>query len=129
MALLTPDDLININKQLQEADSAVRRVTGLDIKGICKALYGTSQSSEKVGIVPVTSGNGIIGNFSASLHAITQYFGFDSFVTDSPDVSGYYEAVRNGAEIILMADDTLSSRITSTMEKSPITSLHRHDLR
>ena len=95
----------NINRQLQEADSAVRRVTGLDIKGVCKALYGTSPCSEKVGIVPVTSGNGIIGNFSASLHAITQYFGFDSFVTDMPDVSGYYEAVRNGAEIILMADD------------------------
>lgn len=47
----------------------------------------------------------IIGNFSASLHVITQYFGFDGFVTDMPDVSGYYEAVQNGAEIILMADD------------------------
>lgn len=105
MALLTPHDLININKQLQEADSAVRRVTGLDIKGVCKALYNTSPGSQKVGIVPVTSGNGIIGNFSASLHAITQYFGFDSFVTDMPDVSGYYEAVWNGADIILMADD------------------------
>ncbi|HEY3360882.1 MAG TPA: 3-methylornithyl-N6-L-lysine dehydrogenase PylD [Methanosarcina sp.] len=105
MALLTPDDLININKQLQEADSAVQRVTGLDIKSVCKALYGTSPGSEKVGIVPVTSGNGIIGNFSASLQAITQYFGFDDFVTDMPDVSGYYEAVQNGAEIILMADD------------------------
>jgi len=105
MALLTPNDLININKQLQEADSTVQIVTGLDIKGICKALYGTSPSSEKVGIVPVTSGNGIIGNFSASLNAITQYFGFESFVTDMPDVSGYYEAVRDGAEIILMADD------------------------
>jgi len=105
MALLTPNDLININKQLQEADSVVKGVTGLDIKGVCQALYGTSTSSEKVGIVPVTSGNGIIGNFSASLHAITQYFGFDSFVTDMPDVSGYYEAVQNGAEIILMADD------------------------
>jgi len=105
MALLTPEDLKNINRQLQEADSAVLRVTGLDIKGVCKALYDTSPCSEKVGIVPVTSGNGIIGNFSASLHAITQYFGFDSFVTDMPDVSGYYEAVRNGAEIILMADD------------------------
>lgn len=105
MALLTPDDLININKQLQEADSAVWRVTGLDIKGVCKALYNTSPGSEKIGIVPVTSGNGIIGNFSASLHAITQYFGFDSFVTDMPDVSGYYEAVRNGADVILMADD------------------------
>ena len=105
MALLTPEDLENINKQLHEANSTVRRVTGLDIKGVCKALYGTSPGSEKVGIVPVSSGNGIIGNFSASLHAITQYFGFDSFVTDMPDVSGYYEAVQNGADIILMADD------------------------
>jgi len=105
MALLTSEDLKNINRQLEEADSAVQRVTGLDIKEICKALYGTSPCCEKIGIVPVTSGNGIIGNFSASLHAITQYFGFDSFVTDMPDVSGYYEAVRNGAEIILMADD------------------------
>ena len=105
MALLTPDDLKDINKQLQEADSIVWKVTGLDIKGVCKALYGTSPNSEKVGIVPVTSGNGIIGNFSASLHAITQYFGFDSFVTNMSDVSGYYEAVRSGADIILMADD------------------------
>jgi len=105
MALLTSEDLKNINRQLEEADSAVRRVTGLDIKEVCKALYGTSPGCEKVGIVPVTSGNGIIGNFSASLHAITQYFGFESFVTDMPDVSGYYEAVQKGAEIILMADD------------------------
>lgn len=105
MALLTPEDLENINKQLQEADSAVRRVTGLDIKGICKDFYGTTPCCEKIGIIPVTSGNGIIGSFSESLHAITSYFGFDSFVTDMPDVSGYYEAVRNGAQIILMADD------------------------
>jgi pyrrolysine biosynthesis protein PylD len=105
MALLTPEDLENINRQLEGADSTVRRVTGLDVKEICKALYGTSPSCEKVGIVPITSGNGIIGNFSASLHAITQYFGFKSFVTELPDVSGYYEAVQGGAEIILMADD------------------------
>jgi pyrrolysine biosynthesis protein PylD len=105
MALLTPEDLENINRQLQEADSAVMRITGLDIKGLCKDFYGTTPYCEKVGIVPVTSGNGIIGNFSESLHAITEYFGFDSFVTDMPDVSGYYEAVRNGAQIILMADD------------------------
>lgn len=105
MALLTPEDLKNIHRQLKEADSAVRRVTGLNIKEICKALYGTSPCCDKVGIVPVTSGNGIIGNFSASLHEITKYFEFESFVTDVPDVSGYYEAVQKGAEIILMADD------------------------
>jgi pyrrolysine biosynthesis protein PylD len=32
MALLTPEDLINIERQLKEADSTVRRVTGFDIK-------------------------------------------------------------------------------------------------
>jgi 3-methylornithyl-N6-L-lysine dehydrogenase len=105
MALLTPEDLINIKIQLQEADSTVRRVTGLDIKGVSEALYGTSPHHEKIGIVPITSGNGVIGNFSASLQAITQYFGFESFVTGTSDVSGYYEAVQNDAEIILMADD------------------------
>ncbi|MGB9927446.1 MAG: 3-methylornithyl-N6-L-lysine dehydrogenase PylD [Methanosarcina sp.] len=105
MALLTPDDLKNINLQLEKADSAVRKVTGLDIKGLCSDFYGTTPNFEKIGIVPVTSGNGIIGSFSESLHVITQYFGFDSFVTDMPDVSGYYQAVKKGAEIILMADD------------------------
>jgi pyrrolysine biosynthesis protein PylD len=105
MALLTPKDLENINRQLKEANSAVRRVTGLDIKGVCQDFYGTFPSDEKIGIVPVTSGKGTIRNFSASLNVITQYFGFDSFVTDMSDVSGYYEAVRKGAEIILMADD------------------------
>jgi pyrrolysine biosynthesis protein PylD len=105
MALLTPKDLENINRQLEEANSAVCRVTGLDIQGVCQDFYGTLKQNEKIGIVPVTSGNGVIGNFSASLNVITQYFGFDSFVTGMSDVSGYYEAVQKGAEIILMADD------------------------
>lgn len=105
MACLTPKDLKNINSQLEKADFAVCKVTGLDIKGVCQDFYGTFSQNEKVGIVPVTSGDGIIRNFSASLNVITQHFGFDSFVTDMPDVSGYYEAVQKGAEIILMADD------------------------
>jgi pyrrolysine biosynthesis protein PylD len=105
MALLTPRDLENIKKSLEEANAAVSRATGFDVKGICKALYGTSPSYESVGIVPITSGKGVIGNFSASLNVIADYFGFDSFVTEMPDVSGYYEAVEDGAEIILMADD------------------------
>ncbi|HEY3360883.1 MAG TPA: hypothetical protein VGK06_03400 [Methanosarcina sp.] len=36
MAPLTPDDLTNIDKQPQEADSAVQKVTGLDVKGVCE---------------------------------------------------------------------------------------------
>lgn len=105
MALLTPEDLAEINRQLENSDAAVRRATGLDIKEVCKALYGTEAGSEKVGIVPITAGNGIIGSFSESLLAIVRYFGLDGFVTEKPDVSGYYEAVTAGADIVLMADD------------------------
>lgn len=36
MAPLTPDDLTNIGKQPQEADSAVQKVTGLDVKEVCE---------------------------------------------------------------------------------------------
>lgn len=105
MALLTPEDLENIKNQLERADTAVSKATKLNVKEVCKDLYGTSPHYESVGIVPVTSGNGIIGKFSESLKVIADYFGFDSFVTEMPDVSGYYEAVESGAEIILMADD------------------------
>ena len=105
MALLTPEDLAEINRQLEKSDETVQRATGLDIKGVCKALYGTEAGSEKVGIVPITAGNGIIGSFSESLLAIVRYFGLDGFITKKPDVSGYYEAVTAGADIVLMADD------------------------
>jgi len=105
MALLTPEDLKNINEQLKKADLAVQKVTGLDVKGLCRDFYGTTPNFEKVGIIPVTSGNGVIGSFSESLDVIAKYFGFHSFVTSVPDVSGYYEAVKRGAQIILMADD------------------------
>jgi pyrrolysine biosynthesis protein PylD len=105
MALLTPEDLKNINMQLEEADASVRRATGLDIKEVCKALYKTRPREETIGIVPITSGNGIIGSFSESLLAIIEYFGLEGFITEMPDVSGYYQAVKDEANIILMADD------------------------
>ncbi|MDD2440255.1 MAG: 3-methylornithyl-N6-L-lysine dehydrogenase PylD [Methanosarcinaceae archaeon] len=105
MALLTPADLIEINRQLAISDEVVRKSTGFEIKGICEALYGTKANSEKVGIVPITSGNGIIGSFSESLLAIVRYFGLEGFITEKTDVSGYYEALSAGADIVLMADD------------------------
>ena len=36
-----------------------------------------------------------------------KYFGLEGFITENPDVTGYYEAVSQGADIILMADDNI----------------------
>ncbi|KXS41763.1 MULTISPECIES: 3-methylornithyl-N6-L-lysine dehydrogenase PylD [Methanohalophilus] len=105
MALLTPQDLEGLTKQLECNNNTIKKATGMDIADICKQIYGTTLDGEKVGIVPITSGNGIITNFSSSLLTITEYFGLDGAITEHPDVTGYYEAVSSDADIILMADD------------------------
>ncbi|SES78131.1 pyrrolysine biosynthesis protein PylD [Methanococcoides vulcani] len=105
MALLTPEDLEDLLNKLNMNNNIIKEATGMDIAQICEAVYGTTPDSRKVGIVPITSGNGIIGNFSSSLLAITEYFGLEGFITEHPDITGYHQAVANGADIILMADD------------------------
>jgi pyrrolysine biosynthesis protein PylD len=59
----------------------------------------------KVGVVPVTSGKGIIKKFSESVAEITSKLGMDSFVTENADVTGIAEALAAGSEIVFMADD------------------------
>ncbi len=105
MALLTPEDLEDLLNRFKENNETLNRATGMDIKQICEAIYGTSPGCQKVGIIPITAGNGVISNFSASLLAIVEYFGLEGFITPHPDITGYYEAICEKADIILMADD------------------------
>jgi len=105
MALLTPEDLSNMTDALVESDRIIMELTGFSLDGLCHKVYSTSQKNEKIAIIPITAGNGIIGSFSESLLFTVQHFGMNGFITDKTDVAGYYEAVKNGADIILMADD------------------------
>lgn len=107
MALLTPEDLENLSAQFEESESTIERVTGTRLTDICKELYGKDLGSKKVGIIPITAGNGIISNFTSSLLFIAQRLGLEGFITQHTDVAGYYEAIRDGADILLMADDHL----------------------
>ena len=97
----------NLSANLEDNDKIVKKATGFDTKGICESLYGTKLGSEKAGIIPISAGNGIISNFTSSLLFIVKYFGLEGFITENPDVTGYYEAVSQGADIILMADDNI----------------------
>ncbi len=107
MALLTPEDLENLGAQFKDSENTIEKVTGSKLTDICKDLYGKDLGSEKVGIIPITAGNGIISNFASSLLFIVQRLGLESFITQHTDVAGYYEAIRDGADILLMADDHL----------------------
>ncbi|MDR0768215.1 MAG: 3-methylornithyl-N6-L-lysine dehydrogenase PylD [Methanosarcinales archaeon] len=105
MALLTPEDLANMTNALVENDRLIAELTDYSLDGLCRKVYGTAPNKEKIGIIPVTAGGGIIGSFSESLLFAVQHFGMDGFITENTDVAGYYEAVTKGADIILMADD------------------------
>lgn len=105
MALLTPEDLANMTNALVENDRLITELTGSSLDGLCRRIYQTAPHNEKVAIIPITAGNGIIGSFSESLLFTVCHFGMDGFITENTDVAGYYEAVMKGADIILMADD------------------------
>ncbi|MFP4655171.1 MAG: 3-methylornithyl-N6-L-lysine dehydrogenase PylD [Methanohalobium sp.] len=107
MALLTPNELYNVSQEFEKNNNIVKRATGLSIEDICESVYNTKLGSEKIGIIPITAGNGIIGNFAESLFTITNYLELDGFITEHTDVAGYYEAIKQYADILLMADDYL----------------------
>jgi len=107
MALLTPEDLDSLSAKFEESESTIERVTGSKLTDICKDIYGKDLGLEKVGIIPITAGNGVISNFSSSLLFIVQRLGLEGFITQHTDVAGYYEAISEGADILLMADDHL----------------------
>jgi len=71
----------------------------------------------RVGVVPVTSGMGIIKKFSESVAEIVRKLGMDAFVTEAADVTGLSEALSAGAEMIFMADDVTFIAINTTNGK------------
>ena len=97
-----PDDAICLDERLMES-------AGITVKELaCIAAdipADTDLSGFKVACVPITSGLGIIGGFSASVDAIVKRLGMDSHVTTKTDVDGFTEGVLSGADIIMMADD------------------------
>lgn len=101
-----------IEDSLEDFDSGLKLKTGCTMAGIAAKSWGMSEETfakkaalHKVGSVPITQGEGVIGSFAQSVAVTAKVIGADSFVTDSTDVSGVYEAIGNGADILFMADD------------------------
>ena len=93
------------NKKLKE-------ITGCDlcslVGDIFRADEGTFTNLQRritVGIVPITQGEGIIGDFSQAIASIIASMGFRTLVTEHTDVDGIYEACRRGCDLLFFADD------------------------
>ncbi len=103
---------------LQKHNDELRAQTGAGLLGIAAEAAGLSESQLKqlvaearIGVVPLTTGLGIIGGFSDTVQGILSFLGADAFVTAATDVAGFNEALAAGAKQIFMADDLTCSLI------------------
>lgn len=112
MTRLTPGDIKDIGTWLSGYDLELIQKTGRSLKGIAGHALNleekeleTPLKNVRVGVVPITSGQGIIGGFSESVCSIICHLGIQAFITSKTDVAGIAEATGQGADVILMADD------------------------
>jgi len=112
MTRLKYPDIKDIAAQLTDYDNELFQKTGHTLRGIaCHALDFHEEKlqslcgSVSIGIVPISSGQGVIRAFSQTIAQIVRYIGFNAFVTSESDVTGIAEAVESGAGVLMMADD------------------------
>ena len=90
----------------------LKEITGCDLCGLVGDIFGADEATFtslqrqiNVGIVPITQGEGIIGDFSEAIASIIASMGFRTLVTEHIDVDGIYEACRRGCDLLFFADD------------------------
>lgn len=109
---LTEKDVAHLPERLPAYDAELVKKTGLSLREI--AIRSTEVSEEAltaaiashtVAVVPVTAGQGVVGNFSEAVRGILSYLGVDVFKTRESDVAGVAEGIEKGADIVFFADD------------------------
>lgn len=114
MTRLTSGMLEGIPADLVSYDAVLKRRTGLGLFGIACNAAGVPKVKARrallstvAAVVPVTAGAGVIPGFSEAVGGIIAHLGCRAFVTEKSDVGGLAEAVKNGADVVFMADDDL----------------------
>ena len=111
MTRLTTDWVKPIEKNLEEYDAKLTKLTGMDISTLafCAAgkqvLSKAEMKNRKVAVVRISTGKGVIGSFAESVAAVIRYIGAEAFIPEAHDVAGMHEAISRDAEILFMADD------------------------
>jgi pyrrolysine biosynthesis protein PylD len=112
MTRLRTENIKDITGKLKAYDQQLLDKTGRTLKAIASHAVGLLDSeldeiikSNKVCVIPLTCGQGIIYNFSATVSGIISYLGFNSFVAENSDAAGIAEAFEKKSDIIFLADD------------------------
>lgn len=112
MTRLMSQDIMDISVSLHRFDTELQEKTGRTLLGIACHAAGTEERlakdfipSVRIGVIPMTCGQGLIEGFAEAVESILAHIGFKAFVTQNTDVSGIAETFENNADIIMLADD------------------------
>lgn len=112
MTRLRTSDIANIGATISTYEAELIANTGYDLSGIaCRAADISEMHFQKrvkvlsIGVIPITSGQGIIIGFCDAVASILSHIGGRVFVTKKPDVLGLAESFQRGADIMMLSDD------------------------
>lgn len=110
---------------MREYNDTLKKRTGMNLSDLIEVTFGFTKlqlaelkKTTKVGVVPITQGEGIITSFSESVAAIVQSMGFSAEVMTKTDVDGIYESYCKGCDIVFMADDDRYLAINTNKHKT-----------
>jgi pyrrolysine biosynthesis protein PylD len=109
---LITKDISNIAANLKNYDSELIARTGCSLSGIaCRAAEIDEAQIKnllpeiRVGVIPISSGEGVIGGFAEAVLNILLHMGAKAFLTRTTDVAGIAESFEKKADIVMLADD------------------------
>lgn len=113
MTRLTEDDLRQCPDDLKDFNERLTKVANLGLleltllaTGMTEREYRSKANALKsVAVIPISAGQGIIGGFSKKVAQVGTFLGLPSKVTRATDVAGWGEAMGQGSEMVLCADD------------------------
>ena len=112
MTRLRCADIIHIAENLNNYDMELVARTGYSLSNIaCRAAEIDEAQIRnllpeiRMGVIPISSGEGIISGFSDSVLNILLHMGANAFVTRATDVAGIAESFEKKADIVMLADD------------------------
>ncbi len=112
MTRLTHMDIAGIPPALTRHNNRLKAITGKGLLGIAchawqldEARVAQALSHLRTQVIPVTAGQGVITDFSATVAGILSFIGMPALVGDCPDVQGLTQAFRRDAQALFMADD------------------------
>ena len=111
MTRLTENDIAGIEAEWATYERRLEELTGDDLLTLAARTLGidpeTARSGVRelrVGAIPISSGEGLIGGFADSLASIAGHLGFEADVLPA-DVPGFQLAKSGGFDLFIWADD------------------------